>query len=166
MARLEDAPSTHVEVHIDAPITQVWPLVCDIELPVRFSPELRGAEWLNEGPALGAKFRGHNTHPVIGNWTMTCTVTDYEPERTFGWSAGDVGDHVAMWRFDLAPQGESASTLRFTAQVGPGESGLSEAVKRRPEREDAIVENRLQAWNANMLATVEGIRAVAEGTHA
>ena len=42
-----DGPSAEVEVLIDAPIQRVWDLVCDINLPARFSAEFQGAALLD-----------------------------------------------------------------------------------------------------------------------
>jgi hypothetical protein len=50
-----------VTVHMAAPADKIWNLVAEIRNTGRFSPEVFEAEWLDgaDGPALGAKFRGH-----------------------------------------------------------------------------------------------------------
>src|SRR3954453_23281498 len=60
--RYADAPTAAVDVVVGAPIERLWPLVTDINLPARFSSEFRGAEWLDDGPAVGARFRGRSEH--------------------------------------------------------------------------------------------------------
>ncbi|MGH2758276.1 MAG: SRPBCC family protein, partial [Actinomycetota bacterium] len=87
--RYADGPSAEVEIYIDAPPARVWDLVSDIELPARFSEELQGAQWLDETPAVGARFQGRNRHPAVGEWETTSYVVAYEPERTFAWAVGD-----------------------------------------------------------------------------
>jgi len=42
--RLIDCPTAEVSVLIAATARAVWPLVCDIQLPARFSSEFQGAE--------------------------------------------------------------------------------------------------------------------------
>jgi uncharacterized protein YndB with AHSA1/START domain len=162
MVRYADSPTAEVEVTIDAPPSAVWPLVCDIDLPARFSEEFQGAEWIDDGPARGAVFRGRNRHPMVGEWSVVCTVTDYEPQRVFEWTVGDLDDRTARWRFELAEQG-AGCRLSFRAEMGPGPSGLTPAIERMPEREEDIIDHRLEEWSANMRRTVDGIAALAEG---
>ncbi len=162
MVKYADGPATSVEVHIGAPVSVVWPLLCDINLPGRFSEEFVRAEWLEDGPAIGATFRGHNRHEVVGEWSVVCTVTALEPERVFEWTVGDVDSRAARWRFDLDPTGDGGSTLRFSAEMGPGPSGLTPAIERMPEREEDIVARRLGEWTANMQRTIDGIKDLAE----
>ncbi|MEM7275831.1 MAG: hypothetical protein AAF547_22335 [Actinomycetota bacterium] len=68
---------------------------------------------------------------------------------------------MARWRFDLAPEGPGTQ-LRFSAEMGPGRSGLTPIIESMPEREEDIVAFRLEEWMGNMRATVDGIKARAE----
>src|SRR5258708_34969581 len=81
--RYADCPTTEAELVIAASPAVVWPLVCDIAMPARFSSEFQGGQWLDEGaePALGAKFRGRNHHPAVGTWETVSTISEFEPER-------------------------------------------------------------------------------------
>lgn len=162
MVKYADAPQASVEVTIDASAAMVWPLIADISLPARFSPEFQGADWVDPGPALGARFHGHNTHQFVGEWTTTSTVTSYEEGAVFEWTVGDLENKTARWRFDLAPDGDG-STLRFSAEMGPGPSGLTGAIEQMPDREEEIVANRLGEWTRNMQATIDGVKQLAEG---
>ena len=160
--RLSDHPSVEVDVHVDATAPAVWDLVTDVNLPARFSSEFRGAEWLDdETPDLGSRFRGHNQRGER-TWSTTCTVTEFEPDSVFTWTVEDLENPVAIWSFRLAPEGDG-TRLSMRAQLGPARSGFSRAVEAEPEREEEIVADRLDAWRRNMLATVEGVRDVAEG---
>ena len=161
--RYAEGPTVEVDVVVDAPVDRVWALVSDINLPARFSSELQEARW-NEGsddPRVGARFTGRNRHPAIGEWETTCTVTEWEPERSFGWLVGDPADPSARWRFDLDDLGGRVR-LRQWAQIGPGWSGLSVAIEARPDKEERIVARRLEEHRANMLANLEGVKALAE----
>lgn len=162
MVKYADAPQASVEVRIDAEPAAVWPLVSDISLPAQFSPEFQGADWVDGGPALGATFHGHNKHQFVGEWTTTSTVTAYEEGAVFEWTVGDVENKTARWRFDLTPDGDGSS-LRFSAEMGPGPSGLTMAIQQMPDREEEIVANRLGEWTGNMQATLDGIKGLAEG---
>jgi len=157
MVTYADGPSTSVDVHIAAAPESVWPLVSDINGPAAFSAEFQGAEWLDDGPALGARFRGRNRHQVVGEWTVTCTITAFEEPRVFEWTVGDITFRSARWRFDLEPEA-GGTRLRFSAEMGPGPSGLTPAIERMPDREEDIVARRLGEWTANMQATVDGYK--------
>lgn len=163
MVRYADLPTVTVSVEVAADTATLWPLISDIQLPARFSPEFQGARWIepHTEAALGARFEGTNRHKAIGEWTVPCVVSVFEPERAFGWDPGGPEAPFTKWRFTLDPAGDH-TTLTFTAQMGFGPSGLTPAIEAMPEREEEIVEGRLDEWRANMTATVEGIKSLAE----
>ena len=161
MVKYADAPQASAEVSIDATPESVWALVTDISLPAQFSPEFQGADWIDDGPALGATFHGHNKHQFVGEWTTTCTVTAYDEGSVFEWTVGDLENKTARWRFDLTPAGDGTA-LRFSAEMGPGPSGLNMAIQQMPDREEEIVANRVAEWTGNMQATLDGIKGLAE----
>ena len=84
-----------------------------------------------------------------------------EPERVFAWVVGDTDAPSAEWRFVLEPAG-GRTLLRQWMRMGPGPSGLSPAIAARPDKEDRIVARRLDEHRANMQATVDGIKRLAE----
>ena len=162
--RYSDSPSVEVDIHIDARPDRVWPLIADINLPARFSTEFQGAHWIDDstGPAQGARFAGRNRHQATGEWETTCTVTACEAGRLFAWAVGDPGFPSASWSFELEPEG-GGSRLRQRARMGPAPSGLTPAIEAMPDKEERIVARRLAEFEANMLATLQGIKALAEG---
>lgn len=162
MVKYADIPTTEAEVRIDAPPSAVWPFLCDINAPAQFSKEFQGADWIEgDGPALGNTFRGRNEHKVVGEWSAVCTITEFEENRVFEWTVGDVEFRAARWRFDLEPDGDG-SVLRFTASIGPAPSGLTPAIERMPDREEDIIAKRMGEHNANMVRTLEGYKGLAE----
>lgn len=165
MAKYADQPTMEVDVTIEAGVDAIWPIVTDIDLPARFSPEFQGARWVSDGPALGAVFEGTNRHEFVGEWTTTCTVTGYEEGHVFEWTVGDLANKTARWRFELEDIGEGI-LLRFIAEMGPGPSGVTYAIGQRPSHEEEIVSNRLREWERNMILTLGGIKALAEEHHA
>jgi hypothetical protein len=46
--------------------------------------------------------------------------------------------------------------------MGPGWSGLCVAISRMPEKEHKIVARRMEEFRVNMLATLTGIKELAE----
>jgi Polyketide cyclase / dehydrase and lipid transport len=162
--RYEDGPEASASIEVNAERSVLWALATDISLPARFSDEFQGAEWLDgvEAPTLGARFAGHNENPHLGAWDVTCTVVEFEEGARFGWVVGNVAAPAAAWRYEI--EGASGA-LRLThwGRIGPGPSGLTPMIEANPESEAALIEMRLAMWQQNMVATVEGIRALAEG---
>lgn len=156
-----DRPGTDVEVVVRATVAVLWPLISDIRLPARFSAEFRDADWLDDARAAGARFRGHNENDVMGRWTTTCTVVECREPLAFGWVVGDPDHPGATWTFEAQPRSGSA-LLRQRVRLGPGPSGLTVAIADRPDRERTMVAWRLADLRTNMLATVRGIKELAE----
>ncbi|MEP7024956.1 MAG: SRPBCC family protein [Actinomycetota bacterium] len=161
--RYRDCPTTQAEVSVAAPPAAVWPLVCDVQLPARFSSEFEGAQWLDGAscPAPGARFTGHNHHPAIGNWQTTSTICEYEPGHVLGWAVGDPDLPAARWRFTLTEE-PGGTRLTQWMQMGPGPSGITVAIETMPDKESRILRRRLAEHQVNMTATLAGIKDLAE----
>ena len=125
---------TTARSEITAPPRRVWELVTDITLMPQFSPELRRVEWT--GGADG---------PFLG---ARFTGVNQNP--------------AATWRFDIEPA-PAGSVVRYTAQIGPGPSGVTMLIEREPGRAAEIVARRLADLSAAMSVTLAGIGALAEG---
>jgi Polyketide cyclase / dehydrase and lipid transport len=162
--RFADRPTTETDIFVAAPPAAVWAQVTEIMTPARFGTELQEATWLeaDAAPCLGARFLGRNYHPARGQWETTSTVVDFVPERRFGWAVGDPEEPSAVWRLELAPEGDG-TRLRYWAQMGPGPSGMTAVIEKMPDKEEAIIARRLQEWEKNMTATITGIKEMAEG---
>lgn len=161
--KYQDGPSIEVDVLVDAPIERIWELVADINLPALFSTEFLGADWLDDVPGVGARFQGRNHHKSLGGWETTSFVTRYEPPRAFGWAVTDPDNPSSSWWFELE-QERGGVRLRQGMRMGPAPSGLTIAITAMPEKEERIVVRRLQEFETNMRATVEGIKRLAEGS--
>jgi hypothetical protein len=162
--RFADRPTTETDVFVAAPPTAVWPLVTEIMTPSRFGTELQAAAWVDGGGGarLGARFTGRNFHPARGEWETTSTIVDFEPERRFGWAVGDPDEPSAVWRLELAPEG-TGTRLRYWAQMGPGPSGMTALIEKMPDKEEKVIARRLEEWESNMAATINGIKEMVEG---
>lgn len=153
-----------VSVDIAAPPQRVWEVVTDISVMPQFSTELQSIEWADgfSGAELGAQFLGTNRNEAIGEWTVRCHIVEFEPHRTFGWAVGSVESPAATWRFELTPTYDG-TRLSYTAQIGPGRSGVTYLISREPDRAEEIVANRLEVFRVSMTATLQGIRDLALG---
>lgn len=154
--RYADGPTVEVETWIDARPAAVWAIVSDIRTPVQFSDELQEVAWVDD-----TRFTGRNRHPAAGEWQTTCTVVARDPEREFAWIVGDPDHPSAAWRFALEADGDR-TRLRQWMRMGPAPSGLTPAIEAMPEKEERIVARRLEEHRANMQATVDGIKRLAE----
>ena len=163
-ARYADGPSAEVETWVGAPPERVWAIVSDIEAMPAMSPELQSVAWCDAGgggPAVGRGFTGTNRHPAMGEWTTTSHIVECEPARAFAWAVGDPERPGATWRFTLEPD-DGGTLLRQWMRMGPGRSGLSQAIDRMPEKEQKIVFVRLREHERAMTGTVAAIKELAE----
>ncbi|KUN80913.1 polyketide cyclase [Streptomyces bungoensis] len=173
--RFADGPSVHCEVHVEAGVPRVWGLVTDIRLPALLSPELQRVAWLDgaDGPLVGACFEGYNSHQQLGEWRTVSHVVELDEQRVFAWvvtdadgrygePTSDPANSMASWCYELEAEGDG-TRLRQSALMGPGRSGVTLAVERRPDREEEIVTFRMKELRAGMKATLRGIKALAEG---
>jgi uncharacterized protein YndB with AHSA1/START domain len=175
--RYAQQPGTEREIRIAAEPSRVWEVVADVEAMTAWSPELRSVEWQGDAksPAVGARYVGHNEHPVTGKWQTVSQFTEVDPGRSLAWCVLDadghygkpaegLADRTATWSFTLTPDPEGSGTvLRQSATMGPGRSGLSAFIERSPEREEEIVAFRLGELGKGMEATLNGTKARAEG---
>ncbi|GHF59085.1 hypothetical protein GCM10010218_45620 [Streptomyces mashuensis] len=171
--RFEEGLTLSEEIHLAASPAEVWKLVTDIELPTRFSPELKRVEWLDGAtePAVGARFAGHNENEHVGAWETHSQVVGLEHERRFAWAIsvpdGRYGDSspeapIATWSFDLVPE-DGGTLLRQTVVIGPARSGVTVAIEQNPERAERIAEGRVAMLRGGMRATLEGVRELVSG---
>jgi uncharacterized protein YndB with AHSA1/START domain len=161
VVKYEDGPTVEVETLVHAPIEVVWELVTDIELPARFSSEFLGAQWIDGGPGPDARFVGRNHHDAMGEWETTSFVTRYEPHRAFAWAVTDPDNPSSSWWFELEQEADGVRVRQGT-RMGPAPSGLTIAITAMPDKEERIVARRLEEFERNMRATLEGIRQLAE----
>ena len=162
MTRFVDGPSVEVSVDVEAPIEVVWGLVTDINLSARFQDEFQGAEWLDDGPRLGARFVGRNEAGSRA-WETTSTIVAFDPPRLFRWAVNDVDDPAATWTFHL-DEFDGRTRLTYHRVVGPGPSGLTAMIAKYPDREEEFVEYRDEQHRRHMQAVIDGVKGLAEGS--
>lgn len=166
MTFYKDGPNTSVEVLISAPVDEVWALISDPSLPERFSSELQEAGWGEHPsgePGVGSTIIGHNHNDSRGAWTSTSFVTEWDPNEAFTWAVKNLENPAATWGFQLEEKGQQ-TVLRQRYLIGPGPSGVSDVIDAAPDREEAIIAGRLKAQAANMLKTLNAVKAILEPT--
>lgn len=162
--RYRDCPTVEVSERIHGNIADIWATVTDITFPVDFSAELWKVEWLTgaDQVRVGARFRGFNRHPALGEWHTDCVVVEVESERRWVWNVNGSDEPAATWAFELDPISDGA-IVRQWARLGPGPSGLSMAIQARPEKEARIIAGRLQEWTSGMATNLAGLKRQIEG---
>ncbi|MEU3556221.1 SRPBCC family protein [Streptomyces fragilis] len=172
--RYSDGPATEREIRIAAEPARVWAVVTDIEEMSKGSPELKRTEWLDgaSGPAVGARYIGHNEHPIAGKGRTLAHITEFEPGRRLTWAVLDVdgrfGDpaealdkRMATWSFSLTPV-DGGTLLRQSTVLGPGPSGLTRVIAKMPDKEEYVVDYRLRELGEGMEATLAAVKETAE----
>jgi hypothetical protein len=119
-----DTSTASATLTIEAPSDAIFAVLAD---PVQHV-EIDGTGWVCEpvdrGPitATGQVFRMamyHPNHPD-GNYEMANRVEVFDPPHAIGWKPGyDTGDGTLgfggwTWRYDLTPQGASATDVTLT----------------------------------------------------
>ena len=160
LTRFADQPTVEVRSSIGAPPEVVWTYVTDINISAKFQDEFLEAEWIDDGPALGSRFRGKNAAGSRA-WETTCTIIGFEPNRLLAWAVNDVENPAATWTFSLEDAGDG-TTLVYHRVVGPGPSGLTHAIDKYPDREEEFVDARDDQHRQHMQAVVDGIKHLAE----
>lgn len=158
--RYRDQPTVEVTQRVPCDAATAWALVTDIGLPVRCSTELRAVKWVGDADSVqvGARFRGRNHHSDVGTWETECEVVEVDELRRWVWNVNGPEGVAATWAFEVEPAGDGV-LVRQWARMGPGPSGVTEAIADQPENEADIVAGRLSEWQHNMQANLAWIRA-------
>jgi len=153
--RLSDTPTVEVVERLACSPEQAWALVTDIELPTRADGELQRVEWLDGaiGVTVGARFRGYNASPQMGEWQTESEIVEVEDGRRWVWCVGSVETPLAVWGFEVEP-GRDGTVVRQWAKVGTGRSPLTEFIEQHPDKEGAIIAHRMSVWRDGMAANL------------
>jgi uncharacterized protein YndB with AHSA1/START domain len=143
-----------IALTVPVPRERMWDLVTAVDRIGEWSPEVTGGSWCGDaqGPAVGARFIGHNRFPSGFESTVTCVVIEAEGPSVFAWTvldnAGQVG---SIWRYELRDGDEPGSTMvRHSFTHGPGATGAREAAETDPQ----ALNSRLVTLCRNMTTTI------------
>lgn len=162
--RHADKPTVEDELHIEATPERVWSFVTDLPLLVTFSQELQAVEWEDGSggpPRTGRRFVGTSRNEHFGEWQTTSTVTECDEPRALAWSVGDLDEPNTSWRFTLRPDG-AGTVLSQWAQLGTGPSGITIVIARMPDKEERIVQRRIEEFRTAIRTNLQGIKELAE----
>src|SRR4051794_5421097 len=146
-----------VERDIAAPPEHVWGLVSDVTRMGEWSPETSSCKWLGstDGVEVGRKFKGTNE---IGKkrWSTDCTVIAAEPGREFAFRVKAGPFNVADWAYRI----EATATGCKVRETWTDRRGKVVTFLGKPI---TGIADRAAHNKAGMVATLDGLAAVAEG---
>jgi hypothetical protein len=150
-----NAPTAAGEVTIDADPDAVYELITDLPTLASLADEIATMEWRKGTAALpGAVFKGHNRNGGR-RWSTTCTVTDAEPGRVFGFDVRHTVFPVAHWRYDIEPIDGGCRVTERTWDQRPGWF-------KKPAGLTTGVPDRTAANAAHIKATLDRLKEKAE----
>lgn len=143
-------------IDIAAPPEAAFAALSDLASMGGRSPENTGGEWLDgaPGPALGARFRGTNTHGE-DSWATVATVTDFEPPARFGFEVKYGILKVSRWLFEVeATDGGCRVSEHWRDQRGY-------LLKRNAEKDPY---DRVEFTRESIRTTLENLKAELESS--
>ena len=129
-------PDLAATVAIDARPEAVYDLITHLPTLASLAEEAVAMEW-RKGDAVrpGAVFTGHNQNGGR-RWKTTCTVTDAEPGRRFGFEVRYAVLPIARWQYDIEEADGGCRVTESTWDRRPGwfrkVAGKSTGVRDRP----------------------------------
>lgn len=142
-------------IEIDAPASDIYPLVANLEANQKWSP------WADLDPdaqyiynevesGIGARMEWSSDSPDVGNGTMEITEVTENEALTVALDFGDMGGGTAFWEFSESGDVTTA-TWRLVADMGAGPIGRWIGLKM-----DDWVGADYERGLANLKAVVEG----------
>jgi hypothetical protein len=154
---MTDLPDADVAatVEIGADADTVYRMITDLPTLAELAEETTSMQWVTGDAAVpGAKFKGANCRGSK-SWSTTCTVTDAEPGRVFGFDVKSVVVPVSHWRYDIEPVDGGCRVTERTWDRRPGWFLL-------PARIGTGVKDRTAANAENIDRTLQRLKAKAE----
>ena len=148
-----------VSVVVKADAGRLWSMVTDVTRMGEWSPETERGEGIDgaTGPAVGARFKGHNRKGRT-RWSTTCEVIESESGRVFAFAVGKVAKPETVWRYRFEPVADGVrvtESFELTKPLGLGSrlvTRVTTGVKDRP----ADMEEGVRATLAALKQAAEG----------
>ncbi|MEJ1110703.1 MULTISPECIES: SRPBCC family protein [unclassified Kribbella] len=99
-------PDLSESITVSAPALSVYNLVSDLPRMGEWSPECTRVTWSSRtpGPAVGARFVGHNRVGAI-RWFTQGRVVDAVPGERFSFQIHFGPIPISLWTYDFKPSG-------------------------------------------------------------
>ena len=106
---------------ISAPADKVYCLVAELTRMGEWSPECQRVEWEGgaTGPAVGAKFVGHNRGGPfkLMRWSRRGRVLTADPGREFAFATEEGGHESTVWSYRFEPTDDGRTRLQKTRRA-------------------------------------------------
>lgn len=114
MTQSASTPTVTANVQVSAAPEVVYALLTDLAALAELAEETTTMQWRKGDAARpGAVFSGTNRNGSKG-WSTTCTVTDAEPGRVFGFDVRASVIPVAHWRYEITAAGAGCQVTEST----------------------------------------------------
>jgi hypothetical protein len=137
-------------VTVEAPAERVYAIVSDLPGMGAISNENVGGRWLGgaTGPAVGARFRGHNRNSWR-RWSTSVRVEAASPGHEFTFRVSFWGVPVSRWSYTFVPAGAGTAVTETWTDRRPwwfkGAAGLTTGVMDREAATARGIEHTLAA---------------------
>ena len=143
---------------IEAPAERLYGMVSDLPRMGEWSPETRQVEWVegSTGPAVGARFVGHNQGGPRGllKWSRRGTVLTADPGRAFAFATEEGGQEGVLWRYCFEPvEGGTRVTESYEVHRIPAWARILD-----------VPTNRVRELREGLQRTLDQLKQVAEAT--
>ena len=149
-------PADEVSIDVGAPPERLWALVTDVTQMGRWSPECWKCTWLDgaTGPAVGARFKGHNRRGVI-RWSTVSTVVIADAPDHFAFEVDNSGMRWG-YRFERVRDGTRVTEYRQEVRPKPWWVQVAYASRVLGRDPDAIVRRGMAETLARLKAGAQG----------
>lgn len=149
-------PDLQVSREIAASPADVYAALTDITRMGEWSPETQAAEWNEgfDGPAVGARYTGHNR---FGDkeWSIEAEIVDLIENERFFFDCNFKGFVFSKWGYSFEPTADGCRVTEYWQDLRPPEAlTTSSSISGVADR---AVHNR-----AGMVATLERLAAALE----
>jgi hypothetical protein len=149
------APAATGSITIAATPEAVYGLLTDLTALSEIAAETSAIRWHSGFSATpGAVFRGTNRNGWR-RWTTTCTVTDADPGRRFGFDVRHTVLPIAHWQYAIEPAGDGCTVTESMWDRRPG-------WVKGPGKYVTGIHDRIGTNTANIAATLARLKARAE----
>ncbi len=143
-----------VSREVSASPETVWNLVTDLPRMGEWSPENKGGEWAKgaTGPAVGAKFKGHNSNGKK-SWSTMVEVNAFDSPRKFSFGLMVFGKNWCDWVYEIEPTATGSRVTHswidhrsgFGAKLGKLVSGVSDRAEHNRKNMEVTLDNLVRA---------------------
>lgn len=151
-------PDLEVSRDIAATPGVVFAALTDITRMGEWSPETYLAEWNEgvDGPALGARYTGHNRHGDK-EWSIEAEIVDLVPDERFFFDCNSRGFVFSKWGYSIEPTADGCRVTEYWEDLRP------EQAKSRSASISGV-EDRAAHNRAGMEQTLERLAAAVEAS--